>query len=38
MRFVERARERLAAVAGSAERDPLLGDRRVGPLVEVRRN
>jgi hypothetical protein len=33
--LVEGARRRAAAVAGGAERDALLGDRGVGPLVVV---
>jgi hypothetical protein len=38
VRLVEGPRERLAAVTGGAERDSLFRDRRVGPLVEVRRD
>ncbi len=33
--FVETARERTAAVAGCAERDALIGHRRVGPQVDI---
>jgi hypothetical protein len=38
VRLVEGPREGLAAVAGRAERDALLRDRRVGPLLVVRRD